>query len=98
GVLALGAQRLPLRPREVLAAPQALERVVGDIGEAVVQTEHVLAAYLARNLAEPGRPPFSRGLPRGPLRIGELFVDGRVGKALESVARADPLAGHRRSR
>jgi len=55
--------------------------------------KHVLPAHLARDLAEPRCTAFARGLPRGALRVRELLVDGRVCKALETVARPEQLHG-----
>ena len=89
GGRALGASASSFGPGEVVAGPQPLERSVGDVGEPVVEPEHVLpcAPCAAHSPSRAARPSAAR-LPGRPLRIGELFVEGRVREAGSSRSRA----------
>src|SRR5262249_17271615 len=92
--LPLGAQGLELGPREPVRGPEALERVVGDVREAVVQAEHILPPRLARELTQSRGPAFGEGFPCGALGVAEILVVGRVGEALKTVAGAEERRCH----
>src|SRR6266508_1475476 len=97
-VRALRTQRFELGPREVVTGPELLERLVAEVGEPVVEAEHVLAAHLAAVLAELRRASLGPRLPRRALPVSELLIARRAGEAgLQAVAAAEQRRGELRS-
>src|SRR4051794_7466295 len=89
------AERRDVGPGEAVGGPEALERLVGGVAEAVAVTEVVQPALpvVVMRVAEAHEPTDAVRVPRHRLRQRELVVGRRLAeRRIEAVANAEHQA------